>query len=477
MAKGTSKFVLFLSFFFLVSTALAGVAGGPLAAAEPGGGASELTAPEPAPPDETGNAPGATGGAPEADRDHWIGKQMPTWLREEVLFCELWQWIGLGIIILLGLVLDRIFVFILNLLVRRALLRVQVELESKFTFNTLRPFGHLVMALVWVLGIQAIGLPGGFEGILLVAAKFIAILSGVWGAYRLVDIFTQAMAQKAARTETRFDDLLVPLVRKTLKVFIGAFGLVFIADNLHDNLDISSLLAGLGIGGLAFALAAQDTVKNLFGLLTIVTDRPFQVGDWVLIDGTEGTVEAVGFRSTRLRTFWNSRITVPNSKLLTAAVDNMGMRAYRRYRSVLSLTYDTDPERIEAFCEGVRELIRQHPYTRKDYYHVYFHTYAAASLDVLVYMFFEAPDWGTELRERERFNLDILRLAKRLNVDFAFPTQTLHLYREEGSSHPALAGDLQKIISSSRQEARDIVKRGLGKLGAKPDPVVIKLPE
>ncbi|MDT8323497.1 MAG: mechanosensitive ion channel family protein, partial [Bacteroidota bacterium] len=172
---------------------------------------------------------------------------------------------------------------------------------------------------------------------------------------------------------------------------------------------------------------AKDTVENLFGSLTVMFDKPFDIGDWIKVGDLEGTVEEVGFRSTRIRTFYNSQITMPNSRLVASAVDNLGRRQYRRLSTTLGVQYDTPPEKIDAFCEGIREIIRRHPYTRKDFYMVYFNEFAAFSLNILLYVFHETPDWATELRERHRLLLDITRLAKRLGVEFAFPTQTLHM--------------------------------------------------
>ena len=228
--------------------------------------------------------------------------------------------------------------------------------------------------------------------------------------------------------------VLVPLVRKSVKIFITAIGIIFIADSLE--IEILPLLTGLGIGSLAFAFAAKDTIENFFGSVSVIADRPFEVGDWVKIGDVEGTVEELGFRSTRVRTFYNSLVTVPNATLVRATVDNFGRRKYRRWKTHLNITYDTPPDRIETFCEGIRELIRLHPYTRKDYFQVWFHEFGAHSLDILVYVFHEAPDWQTELRERQRLMLDIMRLAERLGVEFAFPTQTLHLYQEEKQEKP-----------------------------------------
>ena len=124
-------------------------------------------------------------------------------------------------------------------------------------------------------------------------------------------------------------------------------------------------------------------------------------------------------------------ITVPNSRFISAHVDNWGARRYRRIKTMVSLTYDTPPLKIEAFCEAVRELIRKHPYTRKDYYHVYLNALGAASLDVLLYCFVQTPDWSTELREKHRLYLDILRVAEGLGIEIAFPTQTIHVAKDK----------------------------------------------
>jgi MscS family membrane protein len=195
------------------------------------------------------------------------------------------------------------------------------------------------------------------------------------------------------------------------------------------------LVTGLGIGGLAFAFAAKDTIENFFGSVTVLLDRPFEVGDWVIVGDTEGTVEELGLRSTRIRTFYNSQVTVPNATLVRATVDNLGRRAYRRWKTYLGVQYDTPPETLLAFTEGIRELVRQHPYTRKDFYQVWCNDFADFSLNILLYVFFRVPDWSTELRERERLFVDIVRLADRLGVQFAFPTRTVHLYREEHRPH------------------------------------------
>lgn len=399
-------------------------------------------------------------------------QQLPESLRARTFLLENWKWLAILLIIAIGVLADKFVAFILYLVVKKSSSKAKTEAFQSTPNDILRPFGVMMMSATWWMGLNLIALPEQAMLILLVAVKILAGFSGVWGAYRLVDLITQYMRYHADLTDNKVDDVLVPLISKTLKVFVTVIGIVFIASNL--NLNVSSLLASLGLGGLAFALAAKDVVQNLFGSITVILDRTFNTGDWIVVDGIEGSVEEIGLRSTRIRTFYDSLITLPNAIFITANVDNMGKRRYRRLKSNVALTYDTPPEKIEVFCEGVRELIRLHPYMRKDYYHVYLNSLAASSLDVLIYVFWETPDWSTELRERQRFLLDILRLAKELDVELAFPTQTLHLHTAEEAiktseiNAPSSSFDTQ--LDASRMAAKHIVERNTG-LKIKPPPV------
>ena len=315
------------------------------------------------------------------------------------------------------------------------------------------------MAAIWWIGINYLGLPVDTLVILLVAVKLLAGISGVWSGYRIVDFSSAYLQHHARRSKNKLDDVLVPLVRKTLKVFVTVIGILFVASNL--NLNISGLVAGLGLGGLAFALAAKDMVQNLFGSVTVLLDQSFHVGDWVVIGEVEGTVEEVGLRSTRIRTFYNSQVILPNSALITASIDNMGKRRFRRLNCKVSLTYSTPPGKVEEFCEAVRELVRLHPHMRKDYFQVYLNDLAASSLDVLIYVFWETPDWSIELRERHRFLIDILRVGENLGIEFAFPTQTLYLKKDDGRAEkravPAAEFNRQQMFKDARDAARYVI--------------------
>lgn len=244
--------------------------------------------------------------------------------------------------------------------------------------------------------------------------------------------------------DSSIDSQLIRLVMRLVTVVAAIAILVAGADRI--GLPAYSVLAGLGVGGLAVALAAQQTLANLIGSLIIMFEKPFAVGHYVKVEGIEGTVENVGFRSTRIRTFHNSLVTIPSSQLVNSIIDNMELREYREVKTVLTLTYDTPVEQIEGFVDGIKQILLAHPDTYKDNIQVYFHDFGTSSLDILMKFFLQVPDRAAELRERQLIFLDILSLAEKNGVSFAFPTQTLHIESlpEEMPTIPAQTATFQK---------------------------------
>jgi MscS family membrane protein len=243
--------------------------------------------------------------------------------------------------------------------------------------------------------------------------------------YSAVDVLMNVLKDSTKHRDLHIDEQVFSLLHKTLKIFIIVFGFLVMIQNFGIN--VVSLLAGLGLGGLAFALAAQDTCANFFGSIMILTDKPFRVGDFIKVNSIEGVVEEVGFRSTKIRTFYSSLVTVPNAEMAKASVDNMGARKYRRTRFFLGLDYNTNPEKMMAFVNGVKQIIRSQPRTYKDDYDVAFDNYGDFSLNVLVNFFLDSPTGHDETEDKQKILLEIYQLADRLQVGFAFPTQTLHI--------------------------------------------------
>jgi MscS family membrane protein len=400
-----------------------------------------------------------------------LERRVPGALRDRTLLLENWQWLALALVSLFGVLLGRLVSFVLRRVTARLVSSERVSIDRGVLAGFERPFSLFVMVWMILFARPAMRLGLVYAEVIDLGCAFFLAITGVWSAYRLVDLVAHLLQKKALQTANRFDDMLVPLMRRTSKLFLTLAGAIYVASYISD--DLYGVVAGLSIGSLAVGFAAKDSIENLFGTVTVLMDKPYQLGDWVRVGDIDGSVEEVGFRSTKIRTFYNSVITVPNSRFIAAHVDNMGARRYRRIKTMVTLAYATPPLRIEAFCEAVRELIRKHPYTRKDYYHVYLNELSASSLDVLVYCFVETPDWSTELREKHRLYLDILKVAAGLGVEIAFPTQTLHVAKEAAPLDP-LADDVRGAERMGRELADLIVREELEPFGGeKPPPVVI----
>lgn len=329
-------------------------------------------------------------------------------------------------LIVVATILRQTLIFVLDRVIGRLLRLRGVSADKKSIHRVSRPVGSLLFVLVLAYGLDYVHAldPKSREATAIVI-RALAALCAVVLLYRLVDLGASVAARRAEATDTKLDDQLIPLVRTILHIAVVAVGVIFILQNL--DVDVTSLLALGTVGTLAVSLAAKDTVENFFGSIGIFADRPFQVGDWVVVGDIEGVVEQVGMRSTRIRTFYNSLVSLPNSKVVNTPVDNYGVRDFRRQTFNVSLTYDTSAKDMTDFCEGVRKLLREHPGVRKDLLEVHFKNMSESSLDVMVYFFLNVDTWSEELAARHAILLQIMTLAEQMALSFAFPTRTLHL--------------------------------------------------
>ncbi len=382
--------------------------------------------------------------------EEWIGQIFP----ENSNYT---QWlIFLGLVVA-GLVVEKIARLYLIKVVTGLLVKGGASAPPKLKEQLLIPTRIFTVALLWNVGVPLLRPEWAVAEWSTRTGRVLIVLGILVAVYQAVDFFFLYFQRKAERSENKFDDILVPLIRKSVKTFVIAIGIITIGDSL--TLDIKGILAGMGIIGLGLSLAAKDTLSNLFGSLTVLLDRPFRIGDWVVIDGNiEGIVEEVGLRSCRVRTFYNSLITLPNGCLTNAPIDNFGRRSYRRLSTVLSVQYDTPPQKIEAFCEGVRQIIREHPHTRKDYFHVYLSEMAASGLNIMLYVFFQTPSWAQELQERHRLLMDILQLAAEMGVQFAFPTQTLHVVEGKDTAYDGMPKSFEEVNAYARGRADKVLR-------------------
>ena len=234
-----------------------------------------------------------------------------------------------------------------------------------------RPCGILIMCAAWHFGLKLAGAPPEWQAFLVKPMLAVLGFGLIMIGWQLLDIL-ESYFQKlfSAKEKDTLHKHFLPYGKKVLKIAAAIVVALFILQNAGFN--ITSLLASLGIGGIAVALGARETLRNLFGGIVIVADKPFAAGDWILCSGIEGTVQDIGFRSTKVKTFYDSVITIPNAAIADSTVDNLGRRSARRTRFTLSLNFKTSPEEMEAFVEGIRNILLSNSHSRKDYFQVYF---------------------------------------------------------------------------------------------------------
>lgn len=372
----------------------------------------------------------------------------------EFLGLKTWQWLGLLVYLLIALLMYKILIGVIRNILKKIFYRYSQERIFETYINPVtKPMSIALVLGLMLLLLGLLHLPLKLSYFLTYALKISILVFVTVTVFRASNILGAILAKLAARTESTVDDQLIPLLIKLLKVVVVVLGGIYIVKALGWS--ITPLLAGASIGGIAIAMSAQDTIKNLFGSFTMFTDQPFEVGDWIVFSGGEGMVEEVGIRSTRIRTFYDSLISVPNGQLANAVIDNMGRRTYRRFFTKIGVTYDTHPDAIDAFVEGLRGLVVSRDDTR-DYFQVHLNGFGASSIEILFYIFFTADDWTGELEARHQIISDIIRLADSLGVRFAFNTQTVHIENMPGAG--SLTPQFDETPESLAAKRKDFMK-------------------
>lgn len=388
---------------------------------------------------------------------------LPDFWKERFFNIEIWKYAAMLLTLVFALLIYKVFVWIFGYLILRIFRNNKFKrILNKYITPIAKPLSFLLVVLIIIALLPLFSFPVKVHQYLSYILNLMLPITSTIILYRLSDLLGDIIERITQKTKTKVDDQFVPLIRKAIKLIVFIFGAFYLLETLDIN--ITPLIAGASVGGLALALAAQDTLKNFFGSVTIFTDQPFEIGDWINFNGIDATVEEVGIRSTRLRTFYNSQISIPNGKLADMMIDNYSRRLYRRYSTKIGLTYDTPPHLIEAFVEGLKKIVANHPKTRKDYYQIHFDSFADSSLDILFYIFFKTENWTKELEARHDVNLEIIKLVKELGVQFAFPTNTIHVENFPGKESLSPVYDLdrqqsfEKINSFAEQRKMFAVK-------------------
>ena len=357
-------------------------------------------------------------------------------------------WLSLLFAIFFGLLLGKIT----SVMLRRLALRLESghwHVEALLVDGLANPAKVAVFGVLLGVGFHQLTLDPVLAGITYRVVYLLVDVAAFWYFFNIVSIVEHSLKRLLARHESNFTEQFVPLVRKSLRMFIFIIGSLYILENVFSQ-NIGAWLAGMGIAGLAISLAAQDSLKNLFGTLTIFLDQPFLVGNWINYQNYNGMVEAIGLRSTRLRLFDGSAVSIPNSDIVNHAVQNFANRPYIRRTLNISLPYNTPPAKIREAVQIVLDLCQRPDF--KPHLHspppsdgriprVFFSDLGATSLNIVAYYYFyPGTDWWAYLDLNQRFNLALFEAYEKADIEFAFPTQTLFL---AGDAKRKLAIEMQ----------------------------------
>jgi len=347
-----------------------------------------------------------------------------TWVGQEV-----WRLLAALGILIVAFLASRIARMLINRWGKRLLSRWGEESTEKAS----AAIGKALSAAIVVVGVnfavRALTLPEKFEETVDRVLQVLVILVVGYGVYRLIDLIEAFLATFVEKTETKLDDMLLPIVRKSLKVLV----VIVVALTAMDKLeyDVKAILATLGIGGLAIALAGKDTIANIFGSVMIFADQPFKIGERIKIGDADGPVEEVGLRSTKIRTLDGHLVSIPNSIVANEKIENIGKRPTIKRLFKIGVTYGTSHQKVMRAIDIIKEILDDTP-GLEELRVVRFLEFADCSLNILVIFWVTNPDYlGEFLPINEKINFEILRRFNEEGIEFAFPTHTIHLIEEE----------------------------------------------
>jgi MscS family membrane protein len=363
-----------------------------------------------------------------------MSQQMDAWLLSHVPLplqrigpyqLAWWQWLALLLLLFCAWGLSSPLGRISRRLLTRVARRTGTPVDDALFNNLGGPIRLAWTTVLCVAGLPWLGLHEQARGSVHSGLRAAGLLAFFWALLRVVDVLRRNLADSSWGLHHPASRSLLPIAAKLAELFVVALALLSFLSEL--GYPVTSLVAGLGIGGVAVALGAQKTLENLFGAFAIGTDQPFLQGDTVRVGDLVGTVEVIGLRSTRIRTADRTLVTIPNGKLADMQIESLSARDRLRFNCTLGLGYDTGPAQLRAVLAGLERVLREHPRLWPDTVTVRFSGFAESSLNVDVMAWFLTSDWNEFLAIREDTLLRFMEVVEREGSSFAFPTRTLHM--------------------------------------------------
>ena len=350
---------------------------------------------------------------------------------DEFLYEGGYQKILIGALILflfLGLkhLISKVFI---DVFVKKFTKKTKTDIDDRIVEAIQKPIELLIVVIGAFLASSVIQFDPAASNFINHVLRSLIVFSFFWGTYRVSEQMAEIFAALANKSETKIDDVLSSFLKNALKVVIIVFGIITIIQEW--GYDINGLIAGLGLGGLAFALAAQDTVGNLFGSIAVMIDKTFTIGDWIQASGVEGTVEEIGFRVTKIRQFDQGLVSVPNSVMSNGPIVNFSKRGKRRITFQLGVEYRTTRSQIEKTVLDLKNMLENHNEIHEETVFVFFDNFGNSSLNIFIYFFTKTTVWEEHLRAKEDINLKIISILEENGVSCAFPSTSLYIEEDK----------------------------------------------
>jgi MscS family membrane protein len=348
---------------------------------------------------------------------------MREFLEQQYFMNTISQWLIAVTYIVGGIIIAKIAYFIFKRIAKGYINRTKTQLDDVLVDTLEKPVVFAIAVFGFYLGMQQLNMTSDTAVLVSNTDKVLVVICITWFITRLVNAMVEEYMEPAIEiSESRSKKQLLPIITKVITITIWIIGVIIAFDIIGYNL--AGLIAGLGIGGLAFALAAKDYLQNIFGGISVFTDKPFAINDRIKIDGFDGTVEEIGIRSSRIRTLSGTLVTIPNSMFISSSVENVALEPTRKIILRLGLTYSTSPEKMKESMEILKQIVADNQDILMDIPVVFFENLADFSLVILfIYHIRKGADIPLA---QNKINLEILERFEKSGLEFAFPTRTIH---------------------------------------------------
>jgi len=345
------------------------------------------------------------------------------YLNYVILGVPLYKLVLAVFVLFLSFFIRKLFILIIVRAVQRLAKRTATQLDDILIRITYKPISFLIVILgvyifLWIIGIE--------HTVISKVLRTLFIITISWMLYNIIISLSPYIYEFSEKFGKELANEIGNFILKFSKISIIILAILAVLQDWGIN--VSAVLASLGLGGLAFALAAKDTVANLFGGLTVLLDKSMKIGDWIKIGDVEGIVEDIGLRSTKIRSFEKSLIILPNQALANQSLENFSKRNVRRIKMIIGVTYSTTREQMVKILKDIRTMLKNHPGIAKDQLlMVYFRDFGPSSLDIFIYCFTNTANWQEYLAIREDVNLKIMEIIEKNGASFAFPSTSIYI--------------------------------------------------